>query len=232
MVCWFFSFWRHFDLVKWVKFGGVSGHFLEKVWWEWPKILHAGESWPPSELIGLWLQSVDIINFGGFLLSEMGKICGFRVFSGEYFEERAWNFVRWCILSTLIKNWLNSGCSLLIFLILVPCWLDEMGQIWGFRAFSGERIEGMAWNVACGCILTTFRTGHGLLIFSCDQAALWMVFSVRLSHLFDYVPRNVSSWNCQELSSRTSVRFMQKFKVRSQRSRPKRSQPNLTFSEP
>ena len=44
-------------------------------------------------------------------------------------------------------------------------------------------------------------------IFSCDQAALWMVFSVRLSvclsvcpsvrlsHLFDYVPIIVSSWN-------------------------------------
>ena len=32
---------------------------------------------------------------------------------------------------------------------------------------------------------------HGIncfLIFSCDQAALWMVFSVRLPHLFHYVP--------------------------------------------
>ena len=28
----------------------------------------------------------------------------------------------------------------------------------GFRAFAGERTEGMAWNFACLCILTTFRT--------------------------------------------------------------------------
>ena len=28
MVCWFYSFWHYFDLVKQVKFG-VSGHFLE-----------------------------------------------------------------------------------------------------------------------------------------------------------------------------------------------------------
>ena len=28
----------------------------------------------------------------------------------------------------------------------------------GFRAFAGERIEGMAWNFTCSCILTTFRT--------------------------------------------------------------------------
>ena len=43
--------------------------------------------------------------------------------------------------------------------------------------------------------------------FSCDQAALWMVQSVCpsvrpsvcLSHLFDYVPIIVSSWNFQEL---------------------------------
>ena len=28
----------------------------------------------------------------------------------------------------------------------------------GFRAFAGERMEGMAWNFACWCILTVFRT--------------------------------------------------------------------------
>ena len=81
--------------------------------------------------------------------------------------------------------------------------------------------------------------------FSCDQAALWMVFSVRLSvchtflaatkqlyewyflsvclsvcpsHLFDYVPIIASSWNFQELSPRTRVTSMQKVKVIGQRS--------------
>ena len=86
------------------------------------------------------------------------------------------------------------------------------------------------------------KTKGDLCFFSCDQAALWMVFSVRLSvrtyvrpsvrlsHLFDYVPIIVSSWNFQELSPMTRVRSMQKVKVRGQRSRSQRSRPNLTVS--
>ena len=61
-------------------------------------------------------------------------------------------------------------------------------------------------------------------IFSCDQAALWMVYSVRLSvcpsvclsHLFDYVPIIVSSQNVQELLPMTEVISMQKVKVNGQ----------------
>ena len=57
-----------------------------------------------------------------------------------------------------LQNWLVYGRGLLIFLILALFWLCEMGQIWGFRAFTGERMEGMAWNFASWCILITFRT--------------------------------------------------------------------------
>ena len=94
--------------------------------------------------------------------------------------------------------------------------------------------------------------------FSCDQAALWMVFSVRLSvchtflaatkqlyewyflsvclsvcpsHLFDYVPIIASSWNFQELSPRTRVTSMQKVKVIGQRSRSQRSRPKFSFPD-
>ena len=39
----------------------------------------------------------------------------------------------------------------------------------GFRAFPGERMEGMAWNFTCWCVLTTLQNwlvyGRGLLIF-------------------------------------------------------------------
>ena len=85
-----------------------------------------------------------------------------------------------------------------------------------------------------------------LHVFSCDQAALQMVFSVclfvrpsvrlsvclsvRPSHLFDYVPIILSSWNFQELLPVTEVTSLQKVKVRSQRSRSQRSQPNFTVS--
>ena len=89
-------------------------------------------------------------------------------------------------------------------------------------------------------------TQTGLLvnptIFSCDQAALWMVQSVRpsvrlsvclsvcMSHLFDYVPNIVLSWNFQELLPMTKMTSMQKVKVRGQRSRSQRSTPNLSVS--
>ena len=76
---------------------------------------------------------------------------------------------------------------------------------------------------------------YGGSIFSCDQAALWTVFSVRLSvclsvrlsHLFDYVSIIVSSWNFQELSHWTRVRSMQKVKVKGQGHRG--HDPNFRF---
>ena len=82
--------------------------------------------------------------------------------------------------------------------------------------------------------------------FSCDQAALQMVFSVRpsvrlsvrpsvrpsvcLSHPFHHVPIIVSSWNFQELLPWSKEMSMQKVKVRGQRSRSQRSTPNLAVS--
>ena len=85
------------------------------------------------------------------------------------------------------------------------------------------------------------------IVFSCDQAALWMVQSVRpsvcpsvrlsvcpsvcLSHLFDYVPIILSSWNFQELLPVTKVTSMQKVKVRGQRSRSQRSRPKFSFPD-
>ena len=57
-----------------------------------------------------------------------------------------------------LQNWLVYGLGLVIFLILALFWLSETGHIWGFWAFPGERMEGMTWNFACWCILTTFRT--------------------------------------------------------------------------
>ena len=82
MVCWFSSFWRHFDLVKWVKFG-VSGHFPVNAW---PDILQADVSWPPSELISLWSRYVEFSIFGGFFY--LVKWVKFLV-SG-HFSDNAW----------------------------------------------------------------------------------------------------------------------------------------------
>ena len=70
------------------------------------------------------------------------------------------NDLKFCMLMYLrhLQNWLVYGLGLLIFKILALFWLCEMGQIWSFGAFSGERMEGMAWNFACWCILITIRT--------------------------------------------------------------------------
>ena len=57
-----------------------------------------------------------------------------------------------------LQNWLVYCHCLVIFLILALFGLSETGQIWGFRVFSGERMEEMAWNFARWCIWTTFRT--------------------------------------------------------------------------
>ena len=88
--------------------------------------------------------------------------------------------------------------------------------------------------VVCSDVTSPKQKGAHVDVFSCNQAALWMVQSVHLSvclsHLFDYVPIILSSWNFQELLPVTKVTSMQKVKVRGQRSRSQRSQPNLTVS--
>ena len=57
-----------------------------------------------------------------------------------------------------LQNWLVYGHGLLIFLIFALFWLSETGQIWGFRVFPGEHMEGMPWNFVRCYILSTFRT--------------------------------------------------------------------------
>ena len=75
-----------------------------------------------------------------------------------------WHDVSWPP-SELIKLWSWS----VDFPHLVHLWLNEMGEVWGFHAFSGEHMWGIASNLAYTCILTTFRMdyilGHSLLIF-------------------------------------------------------------------
>ena len=112
--------------MKWVKFG-VSGHFLENAWREWPEIYYAAVSWPPSELIRLWIRSGDLSNFGG---SNLG-------FPGIFWKSHWGNGLKFCMLiyPDHFQNWLDYGYSWWIFLILMLFWLSETGQIWDFQAF-------------------------------------------------------------------------------------------------
>ena len=137
--------------------GEVSGHLPENAWRDWPEILLADVSWPSSELISLWSWSVDFSNFGTILTKWNGSNLGFPGISRR---THGGNGLKFCMLMYLdhFQNWVVYGHSLLIFLIWGLFWLSEMGQICGFQAFSGKPIEKMAWNFACWCILTTFRT--------------------------------------------------------------------------
>ena len=80
----------------------------------------------------------------------------------------------------------------------------------------------LGWSIGNSDVRNSNRVILGQ-VFSCDQAALRTLFSVCLSvclsHLFDYVPFIVSSWNFQELLPLTKVMSMQEVKVRGQRSR-------------
>ena len=94
-------------------------------------------------------------------------------------------------------------------------------QLYHFRTVTPVWIHVWWWNDAYSLIM--LRRGALLFLAATKQLYEWYFLSVCPSvcpsHLFDYVPIIVSSWNFQELSPRTRVMSMQKVKVRGQRSR-------------
>ena len=84
LMLFFFSFWHYFDLVKQVEFG-ISRHFLENAWRNWPEILHADVSRTSSELIILWSWLLIFLLLASLWLRETGHIWG----SGHCLEN-AW----------------------------------------------------------------------------------------------------------------------------------------------
>ena len=65
------------------------------------------------------------------------------------------------------------------------------------------------------CLSVRLSIRHTFLAAT-KQLYKWYFPSVHLSHLFDYVPIIVSSWNFQELLPMTEVTSMQKVKVKGQ----------------
>ena len=76
-----------------------------------------------------------------------------------------------------LENWLDFGHRLLIFFILAMFWLSETGQICDFRAFPFEHIGGLVSNLACWCILTTFRK-IWILVRVCWYSWFWRHFDL------------------------------------------------------
>ena len=137
-----------------------------------------------------------------------------------------WQFFQICKFD-FVLFWLGSDMN------------HEYGQSWG----SGGGISECRYS-SCSSFISILSQDVFLSWFlaATKQLYEWFSPSVRpsvrlsvrpsvcLSHLFDYVPIIVSSWNFQELLPVTKVTSMQKVKVRGQRSRSQRSQPNLTVS--
>ena len=82
--------------------------------------------------------------------------------------------------------WLDFGHSLLIFYIVAQVWFSEMGQISGFCAFSGERMEGILWNLACWFFLNTFRTDK-ILVIICWFPLLWQRWLCETGHIMGFL---------------------------------------------
>ena len=113
--------------MKRVKFV-VSGHFLENTWREWPGILPADISLLSLELIRFWSWSVDFPPFS-VILTQWNE-------SNLWFLGISWrlhggNSLKFCMLlhPGHLQNWLDFGCALLIFFIMVCLWLCETGHI-------------------------------------------------------------------------------------------------------
>ena len=105
-------------------YGEVSRHLPENALREWHEILHAGASWPPSELTALWSRSVDFRSFGAILTQWNGSNLGIPGISQI---RHGGNGLKFCMLMYLdhLQNCLVYGYGLLIFLILALFWLSK-----------------------------------------------------------------------------------------------------------
>ena len=75
------------------------------------------------------------------LLSKINQTRSFQAFAGK---EDGLKFSM-LMYPNHLQKWLDSDQSLLSFLpFFEQFWISEMGHILVFRAFSGERMEGMA----------------------------------------------------------------------------------------
>ena len=121
--------------------------------------------------------------------------------------------------------WLSSAIvGIMIFLVLC---FEIYGYVWNEYIYISPAMKLMT-KTSYQFLAATKQLNERYFLSVCPSVCP----SVCLSHLFDYVPIIVSSWNFQELLPMTKVTSIQKVKVRDQRSRSQRSTPNLAVSGP
>ena len=95
-----------------------------------------------------------------------------------------------------LQTWLDTGHGRLIFFILAIFFTSETGQIWDFRTFPREHMQGMTWNLICWCIQTTSRHDYIPVTF-CWYSLFWRFFNLVKLVKF-WVSRHFSENACSE----------------------------------
>ena len=144
IVCWFSSFWRHFDLVKEAKFA-ISGHFLknttERNGLKFGMLMYSDQF---QNRLNFGHGMLIFLNLAPYWL-KMWSNLGFPGFSYKKHEGSGLKFDK-LIHPDHLWNWLHSGHGLLVFLIMAPFWLCQTGQMCSFQAFSWQCMGGMGRN--------------------------------------------------------------------------------------
>ena len=167
MVCWFFYFWRNFDIAtspsQIYGFRAFHGKCMERIAWNLACCCVLPTSENDSILVAVW--------WFFYLLAQFWLGATFAV-SGHVMDNasKEWsdNLVWWCLLTTS-RNYSILFMVCWFFYFWAQIWLSE---ICCFLAFYGERTEGMTWNMVCWCILTTSRNDL-ILVTVCWFSSRW-----------------------------------------------------------
>ena len=156
---------------------------------EWPAVWHAGVSWPLQNWLDFGDHLLIFLILTSLWLSETGQL------PNIFWRTQGRNGLNFGMrmYSDHLQNLSNFVPGLLIFLIMASFWLRDTGQIWGFWCFSSECMGGMAWNLTCACILTTFSTAY-ILVRVCWFFLIMVVFWLsEASQIYSFW---AFSWEC------------------------------------
>ena len=161
---------------------------------EWPAVWHAGVSWPLQNWLDFGDHLLIFLILTSFWLSETGQL------PNIFWRTQGRNGLNFGMrmYPDHLQNLSNFVPGLLIFLIMASFWLCDRGQIWGFWWFSSEGMGGMAWNLTCAYILTTFSTAY-ILVRVCWFSSLWWYFEAGQIYsfwAFSWECVGVIGWTC------------------------------------
>ena len=157
----------------------------------------------------------------------------------KFQSHRGWKINDLNPLWVRLLGWsqLSNSSDLPFLHMSIPCQMLIDCQTYEIKinnSFDYLFIQIPLWDKFLNILLFVVKNHKFCFLAATKQLYEWFSPSVHLSvcpsHLFDYVPVIVSSWNFQEWLPVTKLMSMQKFNVRGQRWRSQRSKPNLSIS--